>query len=250
MFKNIGKRIRFLAVLLAILSFVGCLALAAFFLFSALNTADETLRTAGFQGVVISVVCAVLLPMFTWLLYGFGTLVSNSEKQLETEKETKELLRHALSDGALSEEVARKLTQALSKLAPTAAPAQAAPQKPKPLAARPVARPARPAPSVEETAPAEPVREAPPAEPAAPVEPVGFEAPAPAAQPVEENSRTAPIESLSPSTPVAPAPTVQTEQPVSDPQTPPRPVRQAQPLTDLPSTVQPLKPMGGSNKTY
>lgn len=115
-FKNVAKRIQLLAVILAAVSFVGLLALAVYFLVAGLVSVDATLRTAGIQGAVISAVFAVLCPALCLPLYGFGALIGHAEKQADTERETKELLRQALVDGALSEDVSRKLTQALSKM--------------------------------------------------------------------------------------------------------------------------------------
>ncbi len=216
MFKNIAKRIQLFAIILAVVLLVGFLALAAFFLYSMLSTTDETLRSAGLQGIIISVILAVVTPLFSWMVYGFGTLIQCAERQAETSKETRDLLRQALSEGALSEELTRKLGFVITK-AMAAAPkaAHAAQQTAPPLAAKPATPPAPKAPSIEPVAPVAPV---------APATAVVTEAPA---EPVQEKA-----------TPKAP--TVTTTKP-TEPVAPP---------TNVPSTVQPLKPLGGNNKTY
>lgn len=213
MFKNIGKRIHTLAIILAILSLVGFLALTVVFLLSMLQAENQVLRTAGLQGTIICAVLAVLTPLFSWILYGFGTLVQNSEKQAENSREMKEMLRHALSEGALSEDISRKLAQAVAKIAPPA-PSNGRP----PQAARPVARPAAP------VAPAAPVPPAAPVEPAAPVTPI------------------APVTPAAPVTPVAPITNAEDEVPV----TPVAPVTPVTP-TGFPSTVRPL---GKNDQTF
>ncbi|MBQ9097991.1 MAG: hypothetical protein IJY50_00995 [Clostridia bacterium] len=221
MFKNIGKRIQFLAILLALLTFIGCLALAVWFLLAALKTSDETLYAAGIQGTVIFGVLALILPLFSWLIYGFGTLIISAEKQAESEREAKEILRHALAEGALSEDIARKLTPVLAKLASTttAIPRAAAPARP----AAPVARPVTP-PVQKET-------------------PVVEQAPQPAATEVKveevvtKEPEQKPVESAPVSAPVEKAP----DQTVAPKSEPPKPVSPA---------FTPLKPMGGKGKTY
>lgn len=117
MFKNVGKTIRILSVILAILCFVALLALGVFCLLRALaDGVDETLKTAGIQGAVICGVAAVIVPWLFFALYGFGLVVTASEKQAEDEKEIKEMLRHALAEGLLSDEIARKTAQAQEKV--------------------------------------------------------------------------------------------------------------------------------------
>ncbi len=221
MFKNIAKRIQTLAIILAVFFLVAFLALAVFFLYSMLQTEDETLRAAGLQGVIISVVLAAITPLFSWLIYGFGTLIQCAERQAETSRETRDLVRQALAEGALSDDLARKLGPVIAKAIPAAPATGYAPQQiAQPLAARPVTPPTPKAAPVKsaEPAPAEPA----PAE-AAPVKPAP-KAPAKSAE--------APA--------VQKAPTATTEKATTPVATP----------TDLPSTVQPLKPLGGSNKTY
>ena len=209
--KNIGRRIQILANLLAVLCVLSFLALGAIFLIKTVTATDATLLEAGIEGVIVCVVLAFLSPFLSWILYGFGTLIVTAEERLATERETKELLRAALSDGALSDEIARKIGQSI-KIAPAAAPAAGRP-------AQPVARPVQPAAAPAPT-PA-PVRVAPAPAPArvapapAPVTPAP--APAPAAP-----------------APAAPAPARAT----------PTPTAPTQP------TVQPLTPLNGNNKTY
>lgn len=216
MFKNIAKRIQTLAIILAVFFLVAFLALAVFFLYSMLQTEDETLRAAGLQGVIISVVLAAITPLFSWLIYGFGTLIQCAERQAETSRETRDLVRQALAEGALSDDLARKLGPVIAKAIPAAPTTGYAPQQvTQPLAARPVTPPT---PKATPIKPAEPA----PAE-AAPVKPAP-KAPAKAAE--------APA--------VQKAPTATTEKATTPVATP----------TDLPPTVQPLKPLGGSNKTY
>ena len=220
MFKNIAKRIQTLAIILAVFFLVAFLALAVFFLYSMLQTEDETLRSAGLQGVIISVVLAAITPLLSWLIYGFGTLIQCAERQAETSRETRDLVRQALAEGALSDDLARKLGPVIAKAIPAAPATGYAPQQiAQPLAARPVTPPtpkAAPAPKAAPVKPTEPAE-------AAPVKPAP-KAPAKAAEaPAVQKATTATTEKAT--TPVA---------------TP----------TDLPSTVQPLKPLGGSNKTY
>lgn len=220
MFKNIAKRIQTLAIILAVFFLVAFLALAVFFLYSMLQTEDETLRAAGLQGVIISVVLAAITPLLSWLIYGFGTLIQCAERQAETSRETRDLVRQALAEGALSDDLARKLGPVIAKAIPAAPATGYAPQQiAQPLAARPVTPPtpkAAPAPKAAPVKPTEPAE-------AAPVKPAP-KAPAKSAE--------APA--------VQKAPTATTEKATTPVATP----------TDLPSTVQPLKPLGGSNKTY
>lgn len=221
MFKNIAKRIQLFAMILAIVLFVAFLALAVFFLYSTVSTDDETLRAAGIQGIIVSVILAAFTPLLSWIVYGFGTLLQCAERQAETSKETRDLVRQALAEGALSEELARKLGPVISKAIPAAPATGYAPQQvAQPLAARPVTPPA---PKAAPAAPAKPAAPAPKATPATPVAPAKPAAPAPKAEP------TAPK-----------APTATTTKP-TEPVAPP---------TDIPATVQPLKPLGGNNKTY
>ena len=79
MFKNIAKRIQLLAVILAIFLLVSFLALAAFFLVAMLGTSDPDLRAAGMQGIIVSVILALVSPLFSWLVYGFGSLIRAAE---------------------------------------------------------------------------------------------------------------------------------------------------------------------------
>lgn len=231
MFKNIAKRIQLFAVILAVVLLVGFLGLAVFFLYSTLNTTDETLRAAGIQGIIVSVILAAVTPLFSWMVYGFGSLLQSMDRQAEISKETRDLVRQALAEGALSDDLARKLGQVVAKAVPAAPAVSYAPQQaPQPLAARPVARPVAAAPAVPVTpaAPVEPITSAAPETPIAPVAPaVSVEAPIQPKQPAAK--------------PAAPqAPTATTTKPTEPAAIP----------TDIPSTVHPIKPLGGSNKTY
>lgn len=151
MYKNIGKKIHILAIVLAALTAAGFLAAAVVFLFAAFRAeAGTTVRAAGFEGAGVFLVLAVLSPLFSWVLYGFGSLVDASERQAEQNREIRDLLKKALSDGALSDEISRKLTHSLSKLTPPAAQAPrtgVAPTRPvvRGSAARAAATPAAPA---------------------------------------------------------------------------------------------------------
>jgi hypothetical protein len=217
--KNMGRRIQILANLLAVLCVLSFLGLGVFFLISTIGATDATLRTAGIEGLIVCVVLAILSPFLSWILYGFGTLIITAEERLATERETKELLRAALSDGALSDDIARKVGIAISKAVPPSSPAGGRP-------AQPVARPAQP---------------------------VAKPAPQPVASPVQPMAAPAPT----PVTPVAPAPVPVT--PASDPVAPapaPTPVAPP-PVVQKPaapaaaqSAVRPLTPLGGNNRTY
>lgn len=137
MFKNIGKRIRLLSVMLAILTFAVFLVLAIVFLVAALRAEDPTTRAAGIEGTILFVVLALFLPLFSWVLYGFGKLVESHEKQAADTKEIRDMLKKALSDGALSDEIARKTGIVLAKL-----PAAATAHRSGVAQTRPVVRPA------------------------------------------------------------------------------------------------------------
>ncbi len=116
MFKNVGKKIQYIAIILAILFCAAFLGFGAACLAAALGEGvDETLKTAGMQGAGICLVLALLSPLFSFVLYGFGSLVIAAQKQAEDSREIKEMLRHALSDGCLSDEIARKTGQVQAK---------------------------------------------------------------------------------------------------------------------------------------
>ena len=117
MFKNIGKTIRVLAIVLAALTFLGFVALGTLSLLAALQAGiSEELQLAGMQAAIICYVLGILTPALTLILYGFGSLVSAAKVQTENAQRTQEMLRAALSDGMLSEEIARKSAQAQAKL--------------------------------------------------------------------------------------------------------------------------------------
>ena len=209
MYHNIGKKIHLLAIILAALCAVGFLAAAVVFLLAALRAeGGSTSRAAGFEGAGVFLVLAVLSPLCSWVLYGFGSLVDAAERQAEAQKDVRDIVKKALSDGALSDEVARKLGNSLSKLT-VAAPAPrsgVAPTRPvvrgsvKPAEA---AKPAAPAPA--QTAPAAPVQKQEDAAPVAEKEPekpaIRFTAPSdapakPVPAPMTEEGTVSPIKPL------------------------------------------------------
>lgn len=211
MYHNIGKKIHLLAIILAALFAVGFLAAAVVFLLAALRAeGGSASRAAGFEGAGVFLVLAALSPLCSWVLYGFGSLVDAAERQAEAQKDVRDIVKKALSDGALSDEVARKLGNSLSRLTVAAAPASrsgVAPTRPvvrgsvKPAEA---AKPAAPAPvqtaeaapvQKQEDAPA-PVAEKEPEKPA-----IRFTAPSdapakPAPAPMTEEGTVSPIKPL------------------------------------------------------
>ncbi len=211
MYHNIGKKIHLLAIILAALFAVGFLAAAVVFLLAALRAeGGSASRAAGFEGAGVFLVLAALSPLCSWVLYGFGSLVDAAERQAEAQRDVRDIVKKALSDGALSDEVARKLGNSLSKLTVAAAPAPrsgVAPTRPvvrgsiKPAEA---AKPAAPAPvqtaeaapvQKQEDAPA-PVAEKEPEKPA-----IRFTAPSdapakPAPAPMTEEGTVSPIKPL------------------------------------------------------
>lgn len=211
MYQNIGKKIHLLAIILAALCAAGFLAAAVVFLLAALRAeGGSASRAAGFEGAGLFLVLAALSPLCSWVLYGFGSLVDAAERQAEAQKDVRDIVKKALSDGALSDEVARKLGNSLSKLTVAAAPAPrsgVAPTRPvvrgsvKPAEA---AKPAAPAPvqtaeaapvQKQEDAPA-PVAEKEPGKPA-----IRFTAPSdspakPAPAPMTEEGTVSPIKPL------------------------------------------------------
>lgn len=211
MYHNIGKKIHLLAIILAALFAVVFLAAAVVFLLAALRAeGGSASRAAGFEGAGVFLVLAALSPLCSWVLYGFGSLVDAAERQAEAQKDVRDIVKKALSDGALSDEVARKLGNSLSKLTVAAAPAPrsgVAPTRPvvrgsvKPAEA---AKPAAPAPvQTAEAAPVQkqedataPVAEKEPEKPA-----IRFTAPSdapakPAPAPMTEEGTVSPIKPL------------------------------------------------------
>ena len=149
-FKNVTERIKKLALILALVSFVACLFMVVLFVVATIRTNDADLRVAGIEGILLFAALAVILPMFSWLVYGFAELVKNSERQAESEREIKDLLRTALADGVLVDELARKLAAAM----PKAVVAESSPAAQGPLAQVRVTAPApKPAAPVVEQAP-------------------------------------------------------------------------------------------------
>ena len=206
MFKNIGRSIRVLAVVLAALSFLGFAALGTLMLLYALDPAvSNELYVAGLQAAVICYALCVLTPFLNLILYGFGTLISAAQAQARDSQKTREMLQTALSDGMLSEEIARKSAQAQTKLLEymmTHAPAAEKPAAKKSSRA-PMQRPVK---EIEDTQ--EPAKEASVQAPAVPEE-----APAPAfipATPAPQKqapaAKEAPLKPAPAFIPVTPAP--------------------------------------------
>lgn len=217
MYQNIGKKIHLLAIILAALCAAGFLAAAVVFLLAALRAeGGSASRTAGFEGAGVFLVLAVLSPLCSWVLYGFGSLVDAAERQAEAQKDVRDIVKKALSDGALSDEVARKLGNSLSKLTVAAAPASrsgVAPTRPVvrgsvkqteaakpavPAQTAPAAETATAAPEKKETtaAPEAPAAEKTPEKPA-----IQFTAPSdapakPAPAPMTEEGTVSPIKPL------------------------------------------------------
>ena len=242
MFKNVGKKIRVLSVILAILCFAALLALGVWCLLSALaDGVDETLKAAGLQGAVICGVAAVIAPWLFLIPYGFGLVVTASEKQAEDEKEIKEMLRHALAEGLLSDEIARKTALAQEKVlgrlqmqAPQAAQTRSAQAPVQRFVTEPVEAPA------EEPAAAQQVESAPePVVAESAVEPAA-EAPAP----IEDEVPAVQVED------VTPAP--QAEAPAAAPKkAPAAPKKAVAPKKATPTaTAQPLRPIGHDEETF
>ncbi len=223
MYQNIGKKIHLLAIILAALCAAGFLAAAVVFLLAALRAeGGSASRAAGFEGAGVFLVLAALSPLCSWVLYGFGSLVDAAERQAEAQKDVRDIVKKALSDGALSDEVARKLGNSLSKLTVAAAPASRSGVAP----TRPVVRG-----SVKQTEaakPAVPAQTAPAAE-AAEAAPEKKESPAAPAAPAAEKTPEKPaIQFTAPSdAPAKPAPAPMTEE----------------------GTVSPIKPLH-SDTTY
>lgn len=217
MYQNIGKKIHLLAIILAALCAAGFLAAAVVFLLAALRAeGGSASRAAGFEGAGVFLVLAALSPLCSWVLYGFGSLVDAAERQAEAQKDVRDIVKKALSDGALSDEVARKLGNSLSKLTVAAAPASrsgVAPTRPvvrgsvKQTEAAKPAVPAQTAPAAEAAAAAPEKKETPaaPAAPAAKKTPekpaIQFTAPSdapakPAPAPMTEEGTVSPIKPL------------------------------------------------------
>lgn len=211
MYHNIGKKIHLLAIILAALFAVGFLAAAVVFLLAALRAeGGSASRAAGFEGAGVFLVLAALSPLCSWVLYGFGSLVDAAERQAEAQKDVRDIVKKALSDGALSDEVARKLGNSLSKLTVAAAPAPrsgVAPTRPVVRGSTKQAEAAKPAvPAPVQTAEAAPVQKqedapAPVAEKEPEKPAIRFTAPSdapakPAPAPMTEEGTVSPIKPL------------------------------------------------------
>lgn len=197
-YSNIGKRIRVLAAVIAIVLLVLFLALAAVFLLAGLRASDPTMREAGFEGAVLFLILALVAPFFTYLLYGFGKLVESAAAQAEYSKEMRDILKKSLTDGTLSDETARKVGIVLAKALPAAT--AKAPYK--------GIAPTRPV--VRETPPATETREAkeplmrtapttPKEDPVTPTEPSAGKTPAPE----KRKEEAAPVQTAVPPAPPA-----------------------------------------------
>jgi len=157
MFKNIGRSVRILAIVLAALSFALFAAFGVLCLLAALaDGVDEVLKTAGLQAAIISFALALLTPFLQLITYGLGALIDTARENVQEQKRVRDLLQAALAEGRLSDEIARKSAMAMTKVlpklqmqapaAPTGAPVQ-----------RPVAQPAAPVVTEEPPAEEEPV---------------------------------------------------------------------------------------------
>jgi hypothetical protein len=130
MYRNIAKKIKVICWVLAIASLAAFLGLAILLLSLGLANGDEALRAAGIQGAITFFVLALVCPLLTFPLYGFAALIEANEKQSESAREISALLKQALADGALAEDMARQLSAVLAKNVAmnTAAPVQRAAQ--------------------------------------------------------------------------------------------------------------------------
>ena len=242
MFKNVGKTIRVLSVILAILCFVALLTLGVFCLLRAMGEGvDETLKAAGIQGAAICGAAAVIVPWLFFIPYGIGRMVTAVEKQAEDEKEIKEMLRHALAEGLLSDEIARKTAQAQEKVlgrlqmqAPQAAQNRSGQAPVQRFVTEPVEAPA------EEPAAAQNTTTA--SQPKPVIAPAAEEAPAP----IEDEVPAVQVEDVTPAPqPEAPAP-AETEK-----KAPAAPKKAVAPKKATPTaTAQPLRPIGHDEETF
>lgn len=156
MFKNIGKTLQIMAFALAGVLFVGFIALGVLCLMAAFaDGVTEALQTAGIQATVICFIAALTTPFLCLVLYGFGTLIISAQKQAQDAQKTREMLQTALSDGMLSDEVARKVGQVQAKLlAHMQAQAPQSPAAQAPAGNAPVRRPVEQPAPVEQSVPA------------------------------------------------------------------------------------------------
>ncbi len=168
-YKNVGKKIRIVALALSFVCALAALAFGVLCLSAALaDNVNEALRSVGIRTALISFAVAVVCPFLSFPLIGLGTLVIHAERRAESDKRIEELLQKAIGEGLLAEEIARGVGNTLQdKLtavqvvaaapAPTGAPIQrpvteieaqprTATETVAAPAARPAARPAAPAP--------------------------------------------------------------------------------------------------------
>ena len=147
MLSNIGKKIQWLSLILAGVSLVTFLVFGIVFLVKASpDHVNEALRTAGIQAAIICFVSAVLTPCLMILPYGFGALIIAAERRTEDMHETKELLRQAIGEGLLADDIARGVgntvadkLKSITITAPAAQPTNAPVQRPvtEPIASAP-----------------------------------------------------------------------------------------------------------------
>jgi hypothetical protein len=122
MLKNIGKLIHFVAIALAVVFFAAFLGFGVACLLAATaEGVDEALKTAGFQGAVLSFVLALVAPLFCVVAYGFGSLIIATERNAQDVREMKEKLHAALTEGLLSDEDITTRTDVLNGIAYDAA---------------------------------------------------------------------------------------------------------------------------------
>lgn len=253
MFKNIGKWIHAISLIMAALCFIGFAVFGVLCLMAATEQGvDETLKKAGMQAAYICFGLAIVTPFLNLIVYGFGSLIIASQQQAENSKKTRELLQSALSGGMLSDEIARKLGQVQAQmLSQLQTRTQQAPQSAAPRAYRaPIQRP------VEEPATAQ---EAPKAAPAAPVAtpiPVQASEPAPVQETAPQQTPVAPTQTpVAPIEPVAPtaqeAPKAAPAAPVAPPPAPVQaPAAPAYYPTATPFGTAPLRPIRRDEQSF
>ncbi len=133
-FQDVGKKIRILALILALITTLVFLVFGAICLINALaDGVNETLRKTGIQAAVISFALAALCPFLSFPLIGLGTLVIHAERRAESDRRVEELLQKAIGEGLLADDIARGVGNAIAdkltvvQSAPVAAPPSNAP---------------------------------------------------------------------------------------------------------------------------
>jgi hypothetical protein len=115
MVHHIGKKIQLISLILACVLFALFFAFGLICLIKALGAdVDGALRAAGLQAAGICLIACILTPLAMLNPYGFGHLIVLSEKRAEDIHETKELLRKALGEGLLADDIARQLGTAIT----------------------------------------------------------------------------------------------------------------------------------------